>query len=112
MKINDIDVSWEMYNRSAGDFEKSYVTIGSNFQIPGIVNIDKGVQSIEVKTSDYEEEKVEKSEESSSEEEVLSKLSLKTKRAGFKTMPGGYKIDLNSDKELSEKVSKFIEDIV
>ena len=111
MKINDIDVSWEMYNRSAGDFEKSYITVGGNFQIPGIVNIDKGVQSIEVKTSDYEEKKMEKGEESSSEEEVLSKLSLKTKRAGFKTMPGGYKIDLNNDKELSEKVLKFIEDI-
>jgi len=112
MKINDIDVSWELYNRSSGDFEKSYINVGSNFTIPGIINIDKGVQSIEVKTSDYEEKKVEKGKESSSkEEEVLSKLILKTKRAGFKTIAGGYKIDLNNDKELSEKVSKFIEDI-
>lgn len=112
MKINDIDVSWELYNRSAGDFEKSYVTVGSNFDIPGIINIDKGVQSIEVKTSDYEEKEVEKGKESSSKkEEVLSRFLLKTKRKGFGTTPNGYKIDLNDDKELSEKVSKFIEDI-
>ena len=112
MKINGIDVSWEMYNRSEGDFETSNITVGSTFSIPGVVDVDKGVQSIEVKTSDYEEKEAEGGKASSSEEEeVISKLSLKTKRAGFKTMPGGYKIDLNNDKELSEKVLKFIEDI-
>jgi hypothetical protein len=114
MKINGVDVSWELYNRSSGDFEKSYINVGSNFDIPGLINIDKGVQSIEVKTSDYEEKEseTEKGKESSSEkEEVLSKLILKTKIKGFGTTPKGYNIDLNNDKELSEKVSKFIEDI-
>lgn len=111
MKINDIDVSWEMYNRSAGDFEKSYITVGSNFSIPGILNIDKGVQSIEVKTSAYEGKEVKKGEDSSSEEEVLSKLIWKTTRPGWTTGKSGYKIELNNDKDLSEKVLKFKEDI-
>lgn len=111
MKINDVDVSWEMYNRSGGDFETSNITVGSTFSIPGVVNIDKGVQSIEVKTSDYEEKKVEKSTDDS-DEDISNKFDIKSKRKGWK--PGGrgyYLLELGDDKELSEKVEKFKKDI-
>ena len=115
MKVNGIDVSWEMYNKSGGDFDKSYIQVGSNFSIPGVIDIDKGVQSIEVKTSDYEKKEKEgeasSKGESSSKGDVITKLVLKTRKKGFGTPPKGYNIDLNNDKELSEKVSKFIKDI-
>lgn len=111
MKVNGIDVSWEMYNKSGSDFEKSYINVGSNFSIPGIIDIDKGVQSIEVKTSEYEKKEAEGEPENSSQA-VSDRFDVKTKRKGWK--PGGrgyYLMDFKGDASSQEKFEKFKKDI-
>tara|TARA_Y100000389_G_scaffold204690_1_gene258906 strand:- start:4524 stop:6062 length:1539 start_codon:yes stop_codon:yes gene_type:complete len=111
MKVNGIDVSWEMYNKSSGDFEKSNIQVGSNFSIPGIIDVNKGVQSIEVKTSDYEKKEAEGESEKSSKA-LSDKFDVKTKRKGWK--PGGrgyYLMDFKGDTSAQEKFEKFKTDI-
>lgn len=111
MKINGVNVSWETYNRGGGDFEKSYIEVGSNFSIPGVIDIDKGVQSIEVKTFEYEGDEEKESKPSASVS--TDKFDVKTKRKGW--TPGGktgyYLMDVAGDEEVVKKVQKFKEDI-
>ena len=111
MKINGVEVSWENYNRTKSDFENSYIQIGKVFSIPGVIDINKGVQYIEVKTSEYESKEGEEIAEPKKESKP-NKFDIKTKRKGWK--PGGkgyYVLELEDDEELFKSVNKFKEDI-
>ena len=114
MKINGVNISWENYNRTSGDFEKSYIQVGSNFSIPGVVEIDKGVQSIEVKTSDYEKKEKE-GESKKSSQTSTDRFDVKTKRKGWQPKDGKkapfYLMDFQGDTDAQEKFQKFKKDI-
>jgi len=120
MKINDSEVSWENYNKSEGDFKNTYMTVGSKFSIPGVIDISKGIQSIEIKNKEYEDgegsgESTEKSGKSTEKEKSSTdnKFDIKSKVAGW--TPGGrgyYVLDIDaSDSDLTSSINRYKNDI-
>jgi hypothetical protein len=118
MKIDNVEVSWSPYSNSKSDFEKSFIKIGEKFDLPGVLSIDKGVQSIEVKTLEYEGQTPESQEPESQEPESQrpeswNRFDVKTSMRGWTPgTKGGYFIDIDeSDDELIDSIQKFKEDI-
>ena len=120
MKIDGQEVSWENYNKSESDFKQTYMTVGSNFTIPGVKEISKGIQSIEVKTAEYEGGDEDSSTEGKGKKTGASKTNkdslfdVKTNVKGW--TPGGksgyYVLDIDvNDEELLKSISGFKEDI-
>jgi hypothetical protein len=115
MKINGTDISWENYNRSGQDFANSIILAGKPFSIPGVINIDKGVQSIEVKSSEYEgsaEASVEGGE-TVEKQENWNRFDIDTNKAGWKpNVINGYKLDIEeNNSEAIKNIQKFKDDI-
>ncbi len=123
MKINGSEVSWENYNKSEGDFKSTYMTVGNKLTIPGVLEIDKGIQSIEVKSKEYEggdEETKKEKKETKGKSSKLSKDSLfdvKSKVNGWtppKRKDGSayYLLDIDvDDEDLVGSIKKYKDDI-
>ena len=114
--INGQKVDWINYTKDKASFEKSFMVVGKNFMIPDIgFEIDKGIQSIEIKTLDYSPKNisVEKESPEKAPTEDVNKFKIKTKEKGW--TPGGkgyYNLDIDTnDNDLIESISKFKNDI-
>jgi len=115
MKINGQVVSWDNFNRNAANFENTFINVGKPFSIPGLIEINKGVQSIEVKSKEYVGQATDSNNQQATAQSSTvnaDKFDIKTKRPGW-TPPSGYylfDIDLN-DSNLIDEISKFKNDI-
>jgi hypothetical protein len=114
--INDKLVPWKIYTDSPQDFKKTIIEVGNTFSIPNVISIDKNIQKIELKTSEYEYEKKEAESEEGNEKTVskdYNKFNIVTKRKGWK--PGGkgyYNLDIEkSDSNTIESIDKFKKDL-
>lgn len=110
ISINGTVINWDNYNRSRSNFMKSVMKIGNSFSIPNIIDVNDGIQSIEVKTSQYKSKESVKSKESAKSNEVI-KFPNPVKGWGA-TVPDGYKLDTSilGDDEVMNKVERFISD--
>lgn len=119
LKINEGEVDWINYTKDKNSFENSFMIIGQNFSIPDIgFSIDKGIQSIEIKTSSYSP-KTTNSQTTTSVTTTtipsdINKFDIKTKQSGW--TPGGksgyYNLDIDlSDSVLADSIQKFKDDI-
>jgi len=115
MQINGEIVSWENFNRNASTFEKSFINIGKPFIVPGIVEITNGVQSIEVKSKEYQgvSSTATSSPSSTSATNVnADKFNIKTKNPGWTPPSGHYLLDIDlNDNDLINEIEKFKNDI-
>ena len=115
-KINGVLVPWSNYTFNKNNFLKSFMTVGKNFVIPGVINIDNGIQSIEVKTTAYKTKQSQGSSNKQNSTNVpkdINKFDIKTNVKGWNpSVKGGYKLDLDiNDLELINRVSNFKRDI-
>lgn len=119
LKINEGEVEWINYTKDKNSFGNSFMIIGQNFSIPDIgFSIDKGIQSIEIKTSSYSP-KTTNSQTTTSVTTTtipsdINKFDIKTKQSGW--TPGGksgyYNLDIDlSDSVLADSIQKFKDDI-
>lgn len=118
LKINGERVEWINYTKDKKYFENSLMIVGQNFSISDIgFSIDKGIQSIEIKTSSYSP-KTTNSQTTNSATPTpipldINKFDIKTKQSGW--TPGGrgyYTLDIDiNDNILVDSIQKFKDDI-
>lgn len=113
IKINGNEVFWSPYSNSKSDFEKSFIKVGETFDLPEVLLIDKGIQSIEVKTSEYESQAPESQATESKMPENWNKFDVKSNVKGWTPgTKGGYFIDVEEDdEETISSIQKFKDDI-
>lgn len=117
MKIDGTEVYWAPYSNSKSDFEKSFIKVGDNFNLPGILSIDKGVQSVEVKTLEYEGNQgagqPTQTQQPSAKPLNWNKFDVKSNVKGWTPgTKGGYFIDVEEDdEETISSIQKFKDEI-
>ena len=118
LNINGETVDWINYSKDKTSFGNSFMIVGQNFSIPDIgLSIDKGIQSIEIKTADYSPKQTLSTTAASAPSTLASsninKFDIKTKQSGW--TPGGrgyYTLDIDiNDSNLVESIQKFKDDI-
>jgi hypothetical protein len=108
--INGTVVNWDSYNRSRSNFMKSVIKVGEKFSIPGIINIEDGIQSIEVKAPQYQ--KKESNLDNNKDSQTIDSKFPNPVKGWGSTVPGGYKIDETAleDEEIRKKYERFKKD--
>ena len=113
-KINGTVIPWNNYTYNKNNFLKTFMIVGKNFSIPGVISIDNGIQSIEVKTTAYKTKPVANAKNKPKNiPKDFNKFDIKTNIKGWNpSVKGGYKLDLDvNDLELINRVSNFKRDI-
>jgi hypothetical protein len=118
LKINGEKVDWINYTKDNNSFKNSFMVVGQNFSIPDLgFSIDKGIQSIEIKTSSYSPKTTNSQTTNSATPtpipSYINKFDIKTKQSGW--TPGGkgyYTLDIDvNDSVLTDSIQKFKDDI-
>jgi hypothetical protein len=113
-KINGIEVPWSNYTYNKSNFLKTFMIVGKNFNIPGVIDIQNGIQSIEVKSNVYKTKPTTDSKSKNTKTpKDFNKFIIKTNIPGWNpAVKGGYKLDLDiNDTELINRVANFKRDI-